>query len=191
MLTNNYYTLLKALVVYNASFNPRNALFSLVNVSGGLVNPYLQSERYGAYFWGGDIMLALYLGASAYVRKSYSCSSSVSEYSDGIVLGSGARATSENDYKLESIITSGFSSVLKTAVGKDEDGNLYREHTISLTATGSSGLTVSELGLIRGSDRSDGTFLFDRTVLDSPVVLKYGESATIKYRITNASVFNF
>lgn len=185
MLTNNYYTLLKTLVVYDTVNYLGDALFSLVNVNGGLVKPYT------GLVWRDDIMLALYLGVDAAVRQSYKCSSSVTAYGGGIVLGSGARATSENDYKLESIITSGFSSVLKTAVGKDEDGNLYREHTISLTATGNSGLTVSELGSIRGSDRSDGTFLFDRTVLDSPVVLKYGESATIKYRITNASVFNF
>lgn len=101
----------------------------------------------------------------------------------GISVGSGTGATKATDYWLEKQITSGITgSIIANENTIDSSGNCFGEVTLNIVAQ--SNIVIGELGW------SAGWFLLDRTVLDTPISLSAGQTASIKYRITNASIFN-
>ena len=110
----------------------------------------------------------------------------------GIYLGSGNRQESENDYNLQTRITTGLTAQTPSKVtGLDSDGNLYLEYLFTLTNTTENAIIVREIGYVQGiyagttvgSTVSLKNFLLDRTVLQTPVTIPAGESAAIKYRL--------
>lgn len=101
----------------------------------------------------------------------------------GISVGSGTGAAKATDYWLEKQITSGITgSIIANENTIDSSGNCFGEVTLNIVAQ--SNIVIGELGW------SAGWFLLDRTVLDTPISLSAGQTASIKYRITNASIFN-
>jgi hypothetical protein len=111
----------------------------------------------------------------------------------GIQVGTGSTAATEDDYKLESPITSGMSASIPTiTIDLDSSGNPYIEYLFTLTNNTSSDIVVREIGYVQtlrapdtqgGSSGYDRYFLFDRTVLDTPVTVPANDSAAIKYRL--------
>lgn len=120
----------------------------------------------------------------------------------GIFFGSGNTPASEDDYTLENLITSGISV---TASPSDYTGNYFYDEdsnseigylTYTITNTGSSSVTISEIGLFSlfqtasgyGVAPSSGSsnrsyFLIERIVLDTPLVIAAGSSAVLRYEI--------
>lgn len=110
----------------------------------------------------------------------------------GFCVGSGDTAATENDYELESMITSGISASVIASVDLDEDGNPTVNYDLVITNTGSAAITIAEIGFKQslytttaegGTSFSNRTFLLDRTVLDTPVTIASGDFAVIRYTL--------
>lgn len=100
-----------------------------------------------------------------------------------VVLGSGTSVAQVTDYWLESFITKGITcSLVQNKTTVDASGYCFGEVTINIIAT--QNVVIGELGW------TGMKYLLDRTVLDTPISLSAGQTASIKYRITNASIFN-
>lgn len=116
----------------------------------------------------------------------------------GIQIGSGTTPASEDDYALEAIITSGFSSSVSSVNGVDEDDNPYLIFNVMITNTSASDITVGEIGYSqtmyctteKGSEKSGDRYnlLFDRSVLDEPVTIPPNETKAIKYTLKTVSL---
>jgi len=116
----------------------------------------------------------------------------------GVTFGSGTTQPTENDYKLESPISSGISvtrDVYKTPTSSDK---LSVEIHYSVTNTSGSDITISEIGLkkslyaasvpnilatpiLTNTPTLGRVFLIDRTLLDNPVTIHPGDTADLKY----------
>lgn len=112
----------------------------------------------------------------------------------GFVLGSGTTPATENDYKIETPITSGISCTPTRANGADNNGNPYVEWTLVVTNTGSTDITVTEIAYNQtlqvvtaagGTSAQNKVVCLDHTLLDSPVTIAAGSQSTIKYRLTS------
>lgn len=113
----------------------------------------------------------------------------------GFHFGSGTNAESEDNYYLQTPITAYLSGVLNSFVRGVEGSKPYMEATLTVTNTGtSSDITVAEIGIITGNiwvctsnsatSASGNNMLFDRTILENPIVLTPLQTAAIRYRIT-------
>jgi hypothetical protein len=103
------------------------------------------------------------------------------------MLGTGTTAPTADDYRLESPITTNLScdsvSVSRTS--------LIKTYTATFTNSGSSDITVTEVGFMiyifynysTTTENSDH-FLMDRTVLETPITIPAGESRTVTYELS-------
>lgn len=110
----------------------------------------------------------------------------------GFCVGSGTTAADEDDYDLESQITSGISASVVVNPGLDESDNPYVAYDLTITNTGSESITIGEIGFKQslytttaadGTSFSNRTFLLDRTVLDTSVTIPAGSYAVIRYTL--------
>lgn len=118
----------------------------------------------------------------------------------GFHFGSGTTAPTENDYKMQTDITSGLNIILNSSERGVESGIPYMAFTFTLTNTSSANITISEMGYVTGNasccTSSTGTtatnnnVLFDRTLLDTPLTIAPSETAAITYTITCDMSFN-
>ena len=175
MLVNNFYTLMQTIFI--AGCSSKDISFPFVKYNGAVVQKY--ANEIGGY---GVMCFSLYEKS---VYKNDSAGKSFAPNNSCIAIGSGAGAVTTNDYTLQSPITYGFSCISSCSLEKS-DGYPVQVNTLVITNTQSSGnLTIAEIGLFWNAG-----FMLDRTVLDTPVTISPGQVATIKYRITNASVLN-
>jgi len=104
-----------------------------------------------------------------------------------LMLGTGTTAPTADDYHLESPITTNLScdsvSVSRTS--------LIKTYTATFTNSGSSDITVTEVGFIvyilyvySNHDEKSDNFLMDRTVLETPITIPAGESRTVTYELS-------
>ena len=133
------------------------------------------------YYSNGYVTLAPYFGALS--------------SSSTIRIGSGTTPATINDYNLESMLSSGFTSTISKEYGLDSDNNPYVTFTIAVSNTSSSAMTIGEIGLFLGfgasstqyaTSQTSSTVMVDRTVLDSPITIPAGEAATITYTLKSA-----
>jgi hypothetical protein len=112
--------------------------------------------------------------------------------STGIRVGSGNIEATGNDYKMDSMITSGLTSSNPTMTYGEDSGNPYLEYLFTLTNTTGADIVVNEIGYVqsvRTATSSGGSativtpILLDRTVLSTPVTVPANSSAAIKYRL--------
>lgn len=156
MLTKNYYNALKAqmeLIMIPNALKTKDG--NIVN-AGSRSSGYMSNSRWMVL----DV-------SSLYFQTSF----------DGFAIGSGTTPATEDDFKMENQITSGFSSPLGIRV--DDGLHLF------VNNTGSSNLSISEIGLygnIPDSARASGGanyILLMHTVLETPIVLAPNETAEI------------
>lgn len=107
----------------------------------------------------------------------------------GVTIGAGTTPATADDYKLESIITSGFSFTYpnSAALSTDESGVSYSA-SYGITNTEDTPLVISEIGLtgyvFSGTDSSQRKYvLLDRTVLEEPITINRGETKQLTYTI--------
>lgn len=111
----------------------------------------------------------------------------------GIHIGSGTTAATEDDYKLQAQITSGFSSSVVQSHEMDNDGNDVLNLDVTITNTGSSSITINEIGYVldvmtsgsQGANVGTGSrkLMLDRTVFGTPVTIEVGGYETIRYSL--------
>lgn len=122
---------------------------------------------------------------------------SLSTDQPGVIIGSGTAAESETSYWLQQQITSGFiGSVMP--VHEMVDGTHALCLYVTVTNTGSSSITISEIGyalitplMRRPSDSQfigspypiEKNVLIDRTVLSSPITIAAGSGVRLKYAL--------
>ena len=171
MLVDNFYNLVRMGMLFGAGYP-----IKLVNTSGSKIDFKTSYSTSDAPF-----ALKVFLG----FYTDYLFTSRPDSYNkvSGISVGSGTGAAKATDYWLEKQITSGITgSIIANENTIDSSGNCFGEVTLNIVAQ--SNIVIGELGW------SAGWFLLDRTVLDTPISLSAGQTASIKYRITNASIFN-
>lgn len=121
-----------------------------------------------------------------YVRNSYS---SASNNYINAVIGNGTTPVTEDDYCLESMITSGFSTssnsnVMVKSISFDSTNNkIIKRCTIPIQVrnTGTTDLTISEIGLVHNGKTKDSSSYFaliHREVFD-PITIAVGQSRTL------------
>lgn len=107
----------------------------------------------------------------------------------GISFGTGTTPATEDDYNLESTITQSFTNFVNAGGGMDDDGNPYLKYDIIVTNNGTESITITEIGYkqtLRGRPQrnvaeDETVYLFDRTVLSTPITIDVGEYKTIRY----------
>ena len=168
MLTKNFFALMGLILTSNGSVV--KGLLPVVDVTG--VNSYAANQCYSSF--PGSVYLDVTLNANA----------------AGISLGSGNTSATENDYQLESTITSGISAIMNRVTGEDNSGYPYLQFDIMVTNTGESNVSISEIGYkqslrvcdtLHGTSIGNRTCLIDRSVLANPVTITPGNYAVIRY----------
>ena len=110
----------------------------------------------------------------------------------GITVGSGNTPATDEDYCLETPITSGLTGVIAFSKGNDSGDIPWLSMNIVLQNSTNSDITVKEIGLkgamhygntAGGARSSQAVFLIDRTVLATPVTIPAGSNAAIIYTL--------
>ena len=111
--------------------------------------------------------------------------SAISTSNPGVRIGNGVTPPTVDDYNLESMITSGFTCTNPSApaISLENDG-VSISATYGITNTGTTAMTISEIGLFGKITNSNITvFLLERTVLESPITINPGETKQVTYTI--------
>ena len=112
----------------------------------------------------------------------------------GISVGSGSTAATENDYQLETPITSGLTGVVTVDKGV-ESGDAYITLNITLTNTSGSSISVSEIcykqefkvaATQSGTTTSSAVCMVDRSVLDTALTIAASGQAVLTYKLKAA-----
>lgn len=116
----------------------------------------------------------------------------------GISLGTGTTMPTADDYNLESTITAGLTAgVFNTLTGVDENGSPYVRYEIVLKNTGSTALTIAEIGAKQSlytataagaAANSNRVCLIDRTVFDTPITLEAGGYIMVVYTLRTEEI---
>lgn len=111
--------------------------------------------------------------------------------SAGFKVGSGDTTPTENDYTLESLITTVAQNNATFVNVADDDGDPCTIWQLTVTNTDASDITVKEVGFFQtlscvttqGSSSGSAAFMLDRTVLSTPVTIAPGTSKIINYML--------
>lgn len=117
----------------------------------------------------------------------YNLTDEDTETSFGVMIGSGSALVTPEDYHLEAPITTGFAVVKpNNGVISNEEACVKWSATYAITNTGTEPMTVCEIGLFGRCGDSLSTSkrgLFDRTVLEAPIVIQPGHSKQVTYTL--------
>lgn len=161
------------------------------------VIPKLDENNYGVFPWR-KISSSDPVYFSSYLRN-HTFSSLIQSIGDtgtyGIALGSGTTPVTDEDYTMESLITSGLQASFATVAKAydSEEGKSYSYINITVTNTGANEVTISEIGIFatsrtsatRGatvSTSNDVSVMIDHTLLNAPITIPATEAAVIQYR---------
>ena len=113
--------------------------------------------------------------------------------SGGVMVGTGKTPATADDYVLESPVTSGITVNNQSATSYSlDDSGVHLSATYGIRNTGSDPLEISEIGCFGyltaiktgNSTNVTASFLIERTVLETPVVIPPNESRQITYTIS-------
>lgn len=131
-----------------------------------------------------------YFGSGFPYSTTYSLNNSMS--SVGIGFGSGNLAESENDYTLQTPITSGLTATVTINSGMD-GASPYLRYDIIVQNTSNADITIAEMcykqniyaSTAQGAatSNSNRVCMLDRTVLPEAVTIPAGGAATIRYTL--------
>lgn len=129
---------------------------------------------------------------AAYHGNSLKITNFTENSGDGIYVGSGSIAPTEDDYCLESVITSGLTgSVSKNNLYDQTNELVGIRHTITLSNTTNEDIIVNEVAKCNTFDTASSSWgslnagrrcvMIDRSVLPEPVTVPAGEAAVLYY----------
>lgn len=113
---------------------------------------------------------------------------------DGFRVGAGATAPTDQDYALDSVITSGLTGSVSAGnppATRDANGNVVSNRVLTLQNTSASDITVSEVGYYgnqscyetEGGAASNKLVMYFRDVLNNPVTIAAGDTVAINIHI--------
>lgn len=110
----------------------------------------------------------------------------------GFHFGTGTTSPTEDDYKIESDITSGINVVLNSSF-RSYSPKPHMTFTFTITNTSSSDITISETGIVTGNiwcctsssatSAAANNILIDRTLLDTPLTIAPSSTAALEYTV--------
>lgn len=166
MFTNNY------IKYREMMFCCSRDVYGFVNMTG---STHQASASYSA---GSDF--------GTYMRFGYCATPNTN--TPGVYFGSGSTPATREDYKLESVITSGLTitNPSNVAITTEGDGKYIAQSVFTVHNNSDADITIGEIGYY--AKTLNGTSLiyidlFDRTVLDEPVTIPAGQGKIIIYKI--------
>ena len=178
MFTRNYYRVLLGMM---AGRSREVRLYNLDGKWATAMGTYALSSFYGS----GDATLR----ASPRITGVFSLGSTLNTSNGGLVVGSGRRAPSLDDYALETRITSGLQIRNTGLCWVEEEGVVGAVSTFAIRNAGESTITVAEVGLVGVATIGNATgsasipWLAERTVLTQPLVIEAGRQANLTYAV--------
>lgn len=169
MFTNNYFEMLRGVHSYKSA--------SLRNMVGS-------DKSFGT----SNIANLIYFGKSGtgvspYVGVCIKEAPSANNYLSGVCFGSGNTPPTIDDYALSGDYFTTFTATASVTVDKSDDETSITA-LYTLTNTGSDDFTISEIGLAGSGAASAGNhYLFDRTLLDTPVTIPSGGVGQVTYTL--------
>ena len=173
MVTNNFKAFLKT--VLQAGYSAGKTLLPVKDVTGA------------AYY------LYTIFGSSSFPYIATPTMRFGNYGNEGVYVGTGNAAATENDYQLQSPITSGLTaSTPSEQYGLDAAGNPYRELTYLITNNTAADIVIKEIGFVQvwsagttqnSTSNTPRKFLLDRTVLASPLTVPANSSVALKYTL--------
>ena len=163
MLTSNFYKY-HAAIFCGASSQRYNLAVRDTSGKARTVFTYDPSNGYVIFFGNND-------------------STSMSTY--GIHFGDGTAEPTKDDYNLSGNRVTGLTERGRTRDVSHTEDTVTLTETITLTNTNSDTVTISEIAWIKNvycDNFMTGYFLFDRTLLDTPVTIPAGEDGIIMYK---------
>lgn len=143
---------------------------------------------------GNTMVFAPYVTSNNSVINSLSGTGNAAP--QGFAFGSGTTPATENDFTLESLITTISGSAASPVTYYDSTLNKYRTYIqFTLTNTGSASISISEIGRfwqlytasaigsLAGGGGTQRGLLVDHVILDNPVVIAAGESGIVRYEV--------
>lgn len=138
----------------------------------------------------------------------FCCNTNNTDFGDTFIgFGSGTTPATPQDYTLEKPLYANLKVSQTLSSGIDDDTRRYTLRKLLVTSKESDPITISELGIFIPLSTSGGTYnsyidaptpisasrkevyLLEHTILDTPVILNYNETASIDYRITVTNNF--
>lgn len=171
MFLKNYY---KALALYSFSDN----VLSATNIQG--VN--VDGNTYTLYNYYGVTPTFMYTNVQS--AATHVAQTSITG-NPGVIFGDGDTAVTFDDHALAGNLFTTFSFTQTSVVGSDESG-MYKTVTFILTNTGDTAFTIKEIGLmgkIASGGKTFRNYLFERTVLESPVTIEPGGIGEVTYTV--------
>ena len=163
MLTNNFYSVLAQNMIGYVKLD------SIKTVSGSLARIPNAGGAYTPFFVSGyDYKVDL-----SQVNQAYGSSKG------GVVFGDGDTPATAEDYKLAGNIIKGFTAIANLS-SSINDGLAQIIATYTINA--SSEVTIKEIAAF--ADSRNGSYIVDRTVLDTPVTIPAGGIGQVEYTIT-------
>lgn len=173
MITKNFKNLLAMILESAGTGQSNTAILPVKNVDNQ--TKYL-SPNFGSSYY------------PYYVTRSVA-----SSLTSGIHIGSGDTLPTEDDYKLETQITSGISAGSATVSISHENGNPYVNFIVTLTNTTANDIVIKEVGFAQtlycgdtqgASATTNTVLLLDRTVLENPLTVPANNgTAVLKYTL--------
>lgn len=161
----------------------------------------VEDGAYGAYLLKTPTNESVYTTQQPPQLPEYLTRVAKDNTSGGVVIGSGSTPAQESDYWLSNQITSGFDGYVSDVHQTDNDGNHGIVLSVIVMNTGSSNLTIGEIGyslhvlssVHEGGDSSYTSMLrnvlIDHTVLDNPITVGAGAAAIIDYALKTVDLF--
>lgn len=125
------------------------------------------------------------------INGEYTSSSTGGANKIGIFFGSGSTPPTEDDYRLDVPITTGLSITNSGLLFEDKgDGKYIFQANYTAKNTTAEEITIREIGYFGEIGRGSGSkyyysyALFERTVLDEPIVIAPGTSKIVTYTLT-------
>ena len=101
-----------------------------------------------------------------------------------VEIGTGTTPAKTTDYKLESVISSGYTALINPSVTHTVDDVGGANVIANITNTSLDSLTFSEIGLLGNSYSTQAEYiLFAREVFDTPITLAPGETKSFVLKL--------
>lgn len=171
MFTKNWYS-----VLMNTMMN--TGKLDVVKLSG---------ESTGSYYYDNVITGLLSRSFHCVTPTLYKVLTTTSD-DGGVIFGTGTTPATVDDYNLSGDFISTLTASVAISTTGDNNSGAVITAVYTLTNTGTSDVTIGEMGLISNSNstgyaNSDSKVLYEHTVLDTPVTIPAGGIGQVTYTI--------